>query len=194
MKSLILLLKQLAYVSTDLEIRLEELLEYVEFPKDHKILKTGQVCHHITFIESGLVRIFYWKDIEEVTTWLLKENDIFIAPQSFLGQEPSHEDIVALEPCRGWRITYQQLNELCCLYPEFLWHYTRIMGDYYLRHLRMNSNMVRQSSLEKYANLIENDPELLLRVPAKYLYSYLDMSKASFERARDEYARKKGRA
>ncbi|HVU56062.1 MAG TPA: cyclic nucleotide-binding domain-containing protein [Puia sp.] len=171
----------------------KELLPTLLFEKDVKknetILKEGQVCRHIYFIESGLVRIYYNLHEKEVTSWLLKENNIFIEVESFFGQIPSRQSIVAVEDTKLWGITYDQLQWLCMEDVSFLWNRIYITQAYYRISDQKQKDMVMKSSLEKYIALMKTAPDLLERVPLKYLYSYLGVSKASFDRARSKYAK-----
>jgi len=175
----------LTTVSKDL---LPTLLIGWDVRKNQIILKEGQVCRHIYFIKSGLIRIYYDLYDKEVTSWLLKEGDIFIEVESFFGQVPSRKSIMALEDTELLGITYDQLQDLCIKDPDFLWNRVYITEEYYRRSEQMHMDMLMKSSFEKYKTLMKTAPGLLERVPLKYLYSYLGLSKASFDRARSKYA------
>lgn len=156
--------------------------------KNQIILKEGQVCRHIYFIKAGLIRIYYILDGKEVTLWLLKEGDIFIEVESFFGQVPSRRYIMTLEDTELVGITYDELQGLCREDPAFLWNRVYITEEYYRKSEQMHMDMLMKSAFEKYKTLMETAPKLLERVPLKYLYSYLGLSKASFDRARSKYA------
>jgi CRP-like cAMP-binding protein len=61
------------------------------------VLKEGQVCDNIYFIEQGYLRSFYLKDGKEITAWFMKENDVIVSVNSFFKREPSYEYIQAIE-------------------------------------------------------------------------------------------------
>jgi hypothetical protein len=125
-----------------------------------------------------------------VTTWLLKENDIFISVDSFFDQTASQENIEALEECEIEGITYTELEDTIKLFPEFAHHRDIIKTDYYKRSHTL-ATIKGLSHLERYEWLLKTDIELTTRVPAEYLASYLGMSKDNLFRARQIVARKK---
>jgi hypothetical protein len=84
-------------------------------------------------------------------------------------------------------IRYEELNDICRKYPEFCWHRIFITEKYYVRSEDKHHDDRRQTSYDKYVRLMEVAPELLQRVPLKYIYSYLGVSKATFERIRTQY-------
>jgi CRP-like cAMP-binding protein len=196
MQQLIVLLNSIAPLSPALEAYLRSILQLKNFKKGATILKEGQTCEYIYFIESGLVRIYHWLEKGEVTTWLLKEGDVFISVRSFFRQQPSRDSIQALENCIIWGITYDQLQEICRLFPEFCWHRIFLTEEYYVRSEDKHGDRLMLSGAEKYALLTEHDPQMFTRVPLKYIYSYLGVSKPTFDRIRNKYAaskKKKGK-
>ena len=104
----------------------KELIEYLNinlkvkhFKKNEIILREGNVCKNIFFIEQGLVRSFYTKEIKEVTSWFMKEGDIIISVESFFTQTPSYENIQAIENCITQYINFEQLQHIYCKFAEF---------------------------------------------------------------------------
>jgi CRP-like cAMP-binding protein len=178
-------------MSPELQAYLAQILKKVEFKAGKFALKEGKINNYIFFLESGLVRIFHHYKNVEVTSWFLKQGEIFISVSSFLLQVPSYENIVALEDCICWGITYEQLEEVCRLFPEFDFHQIRILRRYYARSEERKFKMERQKPLEKYAELAKGDPELLSRVPVKLLASYLGISDRSLSRVRNQYLNKR---
>ncbi|HEY4061122.1 MAG TPA: Crp/Fnr family transcriptional regulator [Puia sp.] len=187
MRKLLEMLNYYAPMTDALRDRLSLAIQSRQIKKGTCILKEGDTCHYIYFIATGLVRVSYWLKDEEITSWLLKEGDIFISVRSFFEQKPSYEDITALEDCTVYGITYHELEEICREFPEFCWHRIRITENYYVRSEDKHHDERRQTSRDKYARLMETAPDLLQRVPMKYLYSYLGVSKATFDRIRNEY-------
>jgi len=171
-------------MSGGLDKHLRAILKPHNFKKGEIILKEGQICKHIFFIESGLVRVFHFREGKEVTSWILKEGDIFISVFSFFEQRASYEYIEALEDCKCWGIEYEQLTDTIEQYPEFSAHQTSILREYYERSEERRSRLARQSPEERYAWLLKEEAEFLLRVPMKILATYLELPDRSFKRGR----------
>lgn len=187
MEPLFIFLNAIARLSPELEAHLRRILQCRKFTKDEFILREGYVSNFIYFIESGLVRIFNFHNDAEVTSWFLKEGNIFISVLSFFLQQPSYENIVALEDCICWCITFEQLEETMRLFPEFEKHHGRILRQYYCMLQERQFKLGRQTPLERYTVLEKEESELLQRVPMNMLHTYLQMSERTFRRARSNY-------
>ncbi len=186
-KQLFILLNSIAILSPELETFLHSILQPRKMLKGDYLLKEGEVCRHIYFIESGLVRIFNRLAAKETTSWFLWENDFFISVSSFFRQQPSYENIVALEDGICWGISFDQLREICNRFPEFNTHRIAITELYYARSEDRQYKMLRQSPEERYALFVEHETELLGRVPINLLPSYLDVPPRTFDRIRSNY-------
>src|SRR6266700_2425233 len=118
-------------ISDGLRIHLKAILTQRLYQKGDLILREGQISKQICIILSGLIRGFDWQKEQEVTTWLMKEGDIFYSPESFIEQVPYEESIMAIENCVVLGISYDQLQETYKLFPEFNRHGRIITEIYY---------------------------------------------------------------
>lgn len=180
-------------MSPELEGRILEGLEFTKRVKKDFFVREGETNTHIYFLLTGLVRIYHLtlKD-REVTSWLLTEGNIFISVHSFFLQQPSFENIVAMEVCEAVGVSFKTLNDICRTHPEFNKHQVAILRRYYAHSEEMKFKLVRQSSLQRYEMLVNEEPELLQRAPLYILASYLNMSESSIKRARSDYMEGKG--
>jgi len=158
---------------------LRQIIKRKELSRKEYLLKEGQVCRHIHFIEKGLLRCYYIKDGGEVSSWFMKEKDVCIAVESYYGQEPSLENIQALEDTVVYSVTYEELDRIYRNFPAF--NYTgRILTERYYRLSEQRSKSMRmQRSHERYDWLMDRYPELMQRVPAKYIASYLGITEVT---------------
>ena len=152
-----------------------------ELHKREYLLKAGQVCRNIYFIRTGLVRCYYVKGEHEVCTWFMKEGDVVISIESFYTQSPGHEYIQALEATEVHYISFDQLQQLYTEYPEFN-TIGRIVTQTYHQHWARQLYAIRMHTAEeRYQWLLHHHPELIPRVPAKYLATYLDIAEVTFK-------------
>ncbi|HLZ86630.1 MAG TPA: cyclic nucleotide-binding domain-containing protein [Puia sp.] len=188
MEQLIEFLRTIAPLSAALEAHLRLIIALVEYRKGDIILTAGDICDQIFFIESGLVRSHYYnEDNEEVTNWLMREGDICIAVLSFLRRASSFETHTALEPCRCWSISHEQLYETYRLYPEFIYHGLVITGEYYCRGEERTVYFKMQPKLARYKLFMEHFPELANRVSNKHLATFLGLRGRSLDDAKKAY-------
>lgn len=186
MEKLLSLLNSISPLSHSLIYHLYSNVKSRDFSRGDYILKEGEICQHVYFLESGLIRIFDQLGDKENTSWLLKEGDIFISVASFFRQQPADENIVALEDCNCWGINYRQLENTCKEFEEFNIH-RRVITEFYYSRYRDRSRMLVRSPKERYVHLVQQEAELLSRVPIHVFPSYLNISRSAFFDLRSNY-------
>ena len=75
-----------------------ERLETVSINANTLLLREGQVCGHLYFVNKGLMRFFITtSDGKDTTKFFTPEHQLFPSQQSFSTQTPARENIEALE-------------------------------------------------------------------------------------------------
>jgi CRP/FNR family transcriptional regulator, anaerobic regulatory protein len=189
MKKLFIYLNSIRKMSPELEEHLATILRQQCFKKKKIILKKGNVCQHIRFIESGLIRICETVNEKEITTWLQQANEIFIAIDSFFDQTPSNATIEAICDCSTWSITFGELQETIRLYPEFQIHFDVITAQYRKIENERMKILKGLTPRDKYDWLLTTAPTLCQMVPVEHLASYLRICRRLLFRIRKEYAK-----
>ncbi|WP_341837406.1 Crp/Fnr family transcriptional regulator [Chitinophaga pollutisoli] len=157
--------------------------EVVRFRRRAIILEYGEVCDHVIFPYRGLVRLAYRRDGEEHTTWMMGENDIIHAVDSFYSRQPSYERLIALEDTDGITLHWDDLEELYDQYPAFN-RFGRLLTECYYRQAYRRAKWVALSAKERYRLLYKEYPGFLGRVPDAVLASYLGINKGTLSRIR----------
>jgi len=161
-----------------------ENLNEIQIPKKRFLLKKGRICYNIYFVKKGLLRCFYDKNDKEVNAWFMKENDVIFSVESFLNQIPSFESIQTIEDCLLYYIDYNQLQYLYHQCPEFNFVGRVLTEKYYkLSEQRLYSLRMQKAS-ERYGFLMNHFPQIILRVPSKYIASYLGITEETLSRIR----------
>lgn len=186
MDTLMHYLESIHPLSDGLKAYLLKNLKQRQIKKKDYLLKAGHVSRHVCFILNGLLRCFYVKSDIEVSSWFMKEGDVVFSIESFYTQTPSYESIQALEDTFIFYIDYEELQYIYKEFPEFNFigreltiYYHKLWGQQ-LYSIRMCTGM------ERYQWLLENHAELLKRVPAKYLASYLDISEFTLSKIKGQ--------
>ncbi|HVU57992.1 MAG TPA: Crp/Fnr family transcriptional regulator [Puia sp.] len=148
------------------------------------LLKAGEICSNIYFIQKGLLKCYYLLGDSEVSDWFFGEAETVVSIDSFYDQAPSKDFIQALEDCELFYITHDEYNYLNRTFIEFN-VVGRVLTNKYLRIWHHQARNIRMlTARERYAFLLEHQPELVLRVPIQDLASYLDMSRETLSRIR----------
>lgn len=171
-------------LSDELRDHLISVLQEKTFSKKEFLLKAGHVCRNICFIKKGLFRCFYNLDSTEVCSWFMREGDVIISTESFFQQKPSIESIQALEDSVIYSISYEQLQNLYRTFPEFNFIGRVVTQKYYTLSEQRLYSIRMQRSADRYKYLMENFPELIQRVPSKYIASYIGVTEETLSRIR----------
>lgn len=143
------------------------------------LLKKGHVSKDVCFIGKGLLRCFYMIEDKDVSSWFMKEGDVIFSVESFFKQKPSYESIQALEDTLVYYITYDELQFIYRSFPEFNFVGRVLTERYYTLSEQRLYSMRMQKSQDRYLYLLEHHSELVLRVPSKFLASYLGITEVT---------------
>jgi CRP-like cAMP-binding protein len=189
MEKLMLLLKTFGPISPGLEKHLRDMVRSYHFGENEYLHNAGEVADLILYLETGLVKSWSEIDGEKVCNWFMKEGNIIIAVESFLRQEPSHEYIQAIEPCKCWGFKQEDLENTYQLFPEFERHGRLITGFYYCMSEARRRSQLRRTPDDKYAYMMQTDSDLINRVVNSDMASYLDVSVRRYQKMRSDYAK-----
>jgi CRP/FNR family transcriptional regulator, anaerobic regulatory protein len=168
-----------------------KILELKKLKKKEFLLKEGQVCNKITFINAGCFRLFYNIDGEENNIQFFFENSFHTDYNSFLTGEPSLENMQALEPCEIVQFKKSDLYKLYETNPIFE-KIGRIMAENaFLSVTKLNKMLTNEEPEQRYLSLLKHRPELVNRVPQHFIASYLGIKPESLSRIRKRILTKK---
>ena len=176
MEKLLNLFQSIHPLSDELHAYLPKVIRSREIPRKSFFLKSGHVCRSIGYIENGLLRCYYERNDLEICSHFLREGEIIVSARSFFTQLPSSEYIQSLEDTLLYYIEYNDIQHLYKVFPEFN-IITRVLTErYYIKNEQMLFALRMQRSHERYAFLMQKFPELIQRVPSKYLASFLGIT------------------
>jgi CRP-like cAMP-binding protein len=164
-----------------------------KFEKKSIITQTGEVEEYINFIDSGLVRKYYKKENEEINTQISYEGHIIHAQESFHSRTPSEYTIETIEPSELTSITYECLEGIYSTSEKMQRLGRLVITSTMVLKDKWQSQLVKLTPRERFLNFVSNHPELMQRVPQKYLASYLNIKPETFSRFKHmvkEYSRK----
>ena len=91
---------------------LESILVPMKFAKGEMILKEGEVCENIYYIEHGLVRQFYFKNGKQITEHLGEDRTVFMCIESLFHEEATKLQVEAIEPTTVYALPKQRLEQV----------------------------------------------------------------------------------
>lgn len=153
-----------------------------EFDRRQLLVRVGEVEQYMNFIVKGLARMYFEKGKTEMITNIAKEGELISSSTSFLSGKPSYYFVETLEPCTVLSLSRDHLEQAYRECPR-IEKLGRLMTTYFvLQKEEWELECVRLDTRERFLRFIGNNPELLIRVPQKYLASYLNMKPETFSR------------
>jgi CRP-like cAMP-binding protein len=163
-----------AYFASFFEIR--------KFKKREIFLREGEIEKYLNFIQSGLARLYFVREKEEVVIQFSSENEIICCYESFLSGKPSVFSTQAIEPMVVLSITLENLENLFAYSPKIERLGRLFATQEYLKKAAFDYNRVRVNTKERFIDFVQHNGNLLQRTPQKYLASYLDIKPETFSR------------
>ena len=152
------------------------------FGKKAIITLAGEVENYINFIESGLARKYYKKDSEEINTQISYEGHIIHAQESFHSRTPSEYTVESIEPVELTSITFECLEKIYTSSEKMQRLGRLVITATMVLKDKWQSQLVKLTPRERFINFVTKHPELMQRVPQKYLASYLNIKPETFSR------------
>jgi CRP-like cAMP-binding protein len=152
------------------------------FGKKEVVTKAGEVENHINFIVRGLVRKYYKKGHHEINTQISMEGHLILSQESFHGRTPSDYTIETIESSTLVSISYEDLERVY-QHSHKMEHLGRLIVTFaMIIKDNWQMQMVKMTPRERFLNFVTKNPELMQRVPQKYLASYLNIKPETFSR------------
>lgn len=157
---------------------------YISVKKGRDLQSTGHTCRTIYFICKGVARIYYYKDGIDITENFFFENSIIARVESLLTGKPSRKAIQILEDAEIISINAPALFRLYDEYPSIERLFRKIFEAAYVDTVNRIEGLQFHSAEERYNALLSEAPDVLQRVPLKYIASYLGITQVSLSRIR----------
>lgn len=184
MNGLIEIFRKIGKLSQRNELALMNSISRIEFPTKTILQELDTVCNSIYFIEKGVARTFYYKDGKDITYWIAMENDFVGSMSSFFMREASNKMVETIEACTMWKFEYQKLEELFRTNQE-LERVGKLFASYGISMMEKRfDNLHFNTAKERYNILIDQQPEILQRIPLGMIASYLGITQETLSRIR----------
>ncbi|TXD53908.1 MULTISPECIES: Crp/Fnr family transcriptional regulator [unclassified Polaribacter] len=143
------------------------------------------ICEDYYFINKGAIRLFTVnKEGLETSRYFAFENMFCTALPSFIDQQPALEYLQTIEASDLLIISRNDFYTLVNTYSEFDKIYREILELGFITAQKRIYGFQGFDALEKVQWLIQNQPNLLLRVSNKMAASYLGISPSTLSRVK----------
>jgi CRP-like cAMP-binding protein len=150
--------------------------------RKHQLVQAGEVERYMNFVVKGLVRMYFYRGKTEVITNIAKEGQLVSSSASFLSGAPSSYFIETLEPSLLLSLTRADLDRIYQQSTRIEKLGRLMTTQFVLQKEEWELECMRLDTRERFLRFVENNPDLMQRVPQKYLASYLNMKPETFSR------------
>ncbi len=163
----------------------EALLPYFEireFAKKAQIVKAGEVDRYFNIILKGLVRKYTIVGKKDVTLQLSIEGQMIHSEISFNRQTPSDTIVEAIEPTVFLSMNYDNLQTVYETFPKIEKLGRLIITYMFIKKDFRDFSQLKKTTRERFIDYMQSHPDMLQRVPQKYIASYLNIKPETFSR------------
>ena len=158
--------------------------------KRNFLIREGTVCNHVSFINSGLLRMYYLKNDKEKILGFCTDNCYISEYKSFLTRKPAQLFIQAIEDTEVIETNYDDLQKLYKEVPEANFLGRMISEQLFIEMSDQSISEINETIEQRYNKLIEEQPWLLQRVPQYMIASYLGITPEALSRVKNRISRK----
>ena len=176
-------------LSDDCKLYLASALRTRELSKGDLVLREGEICNKIGFIEKGCLKSYSTRAERDCNIWFWFTGDVATSTVSFFEQSPSNNYIQAITATRFHYLTHDVLEYAYKTYPEINVLARLLLQKYYALEVKRMELLKGSSAVDRYKFLMEKHPEVLENVTSKDIASYLDVSKFRLSQIRSEISK-----
>ena len=154
------------------------------YPKREVLLRVGEVCRGIYFVEAGVVGLYHEVDGKEVYQDFFLETEFATDTASLSSQTPARRALVAIEPVSVVYCSRVALLELYAVSPNFREFGRKLLETLLVAQGDQTATYLTLDARARYAHLLRERPEWIQRIPLQYLATYLGMARETLSRLR----------
>jgi CRP-like cAMP-binding protein len=170
---------------------LEDIANYftpLDLTEGEFLLREGQYCKQLVFIQHGWLRLFHTIDGQEITHWISSAPGFITAVTSFIFNKPSRWNIQALTSAKLLVIQRADHFSLLDKYPKWLeFDNLALARAFALQEERMFSHL-HMTAEERYLKLLEENPAIFNQVQLQHIASMLGIKPETLSRLRKKIA------
>jgi CRP-like cAMP-binding protein len=179
---------QLAKIFPFNEDDLEKMMNNISFhemPPGTVLLSEGEVATKLYIVFQGCLRQYFIKENgDEITSQFFIENQMVASFESAMSKIPSRVYIETIENSTVGAIPIKTIQEKLIQNSSMRDYFTRFLMTRLIYYMNHYASYILDNPEERYNNLMKENPELIYRLPKRYIASYLGITPVSLSRIR----------
>ena len=156
------------------------------FKKGESILSDGNICRHLYFLNTGLVKVFSFKGGKEFIMRFFSESQICSVYDSFLTKTPANFTIFALEDSLVTLISYTEMETLSRKHHTLDTFFKKVISDTSVRKTKRIQEMLLEDSTWRYQDFMKKNKHIAHRISLGDVAKYLGITQQSLSRIRSQ--------
>ena len=152
--------------------------------KGEFLVRVGEVCNYVSFINSGSLRVYMEVGDQEINKHFFFEHEYASDYCSFLTRKAGLLNIRAFEDSELMELNYEKVQTLYDTFP--VWQkYGRLVAEtLFISVAQRTQELLLRTPEEMYIKLVEEQSPIIARIPQQYIASYLGIQPESLSRIR----------
>lgn len=153
----------------------------------------SMVCNDLGLIVKGIFRIYFREPNtkEDKNIFFFSENQFVVSFRSFISRDACWYFIEAMEDSEIFFISYQDLSGLYETHSNW-GKFGRLLAESFFKLAQTRTEeFIFFSHEQRYIRLLEEHPDIIERIPAYHISSYLGITNPSLSRIRKRVESKK---
>ena len=146
------------------------------------LVHKGEVEDYVNIVAQGLVRKYLKVKKGDVTMQIAPEGHMVHSEISFHLRKPSEVIVETIEPTWLVSISYQNLQALYNRFPLAEKLGRLFVTEMFIIKDKRFFEIMKKSTREIFLDYMKTHPQMLQRVPQKYIASYLNIKPETFSR------------
>lgn len=166
---------------------LSEILSYcstVYLKKNDFLLREGQICQKVYYINSGIIRHYYKTSDDEVTRWISTDNNFTTSLRSFINKMPGIESLQAITNCEVVVFDRKTFEVLIEKNEGFKNLWIKVLEYNYITIENRVFSLIEKSAEQRFLWMAKNWPRFIQQIPVMYIASMLGITPRHLSRLR----------
>lgn len=153
----------------------------------------SMVCNDLGLVVKGIFRIYYRDENakDDKNIYFFSENQFVVSFRSFVSRNVCWYFIEAMEDAEIYFISYKDLNHLYDTNANWA-RFGRLLAEHFFMNAQTRTEeFIFYSPEQRFIHLQEQHPNIVQRIPAYHISSYLGITNPSLSRIRKRIESKK---
>lgn len=158
--------------------------KYKRYNVKAELVSADKRTDELFFLVKGCIRKYFVKDGEQITIYIVTENNFIGAIESMIKGTKSSETIECIEPCEVLVLKKADLDRLYLQVPLMNEFIRKVLEQTLTQFHQIISMFILNTPEERYLEQLSKNPQILQRVPQHMLATYLGITATSLSRIR----------